>query len=458
MDTSTSRLAKAPVGKLLFTLAIPNIFAQLVNMLYNVIDRIYIGRIPDVGADALTGVGVAFPIFMIIMAFSSLVGMGGAPQAAIKLGEGKKDEAEKILGNSVALLIALSVVLTTVFLLFGRDLLFMFGASAQTIDYGWNYIRIVIIGSVTIQLALGLNPYIATQGFAKYSMLTVLIGAVLNIILDPILIFGFDMGVQGAAIATIFSQGVSALWVIRFLVGKKSSLKIRPKYIRFKKSYVILILSLGISPFIMQSTESLLNITFNTSLQQYGGDLHVGAMTITASLMQMLLLPLMGLTQGTQPIISYNFGANNFDRVKQAFKYLFISSVAYSALFWFAVQVFPRVFIALFTTDSALMDVTVGNMRVYMAVVFMFGAQIACQQTFIALGQARMSLFLALLRKIILLIPLILILPFFFTNKVFGVLVAEPIADFIAVAMTVIIFFANFNKILDEKRAKKQTI
>lgn len=457
MDTSTNRLAKAPVGKLLFTLAIPNIFAQLVNMLYNIIDRIYIGRIPNVGADALTGVGVGFPIFMIIMAFSSLVGMGGAPQAAIKLGEGKQDEAERILGNSVALLIGLSVTLMTVFLIFGKDLLFLFGASNQTIDYAWDYIKIVIIGAITIQFALGLNPYIATQGFAKYSMLTVLIGAILNIILDPILIFGFDMGVQGAAIATVFSQGVSALWVLKFLTGKKSTLKIRPKYIRLKKSYVILILSLGISPFIMQSTESLLNITFNTSLQQYGGDLNVGAMTITASLMQMLMLPLMGLTQGAQPIISYNFGANNFDRVKQAFKYLFISSIAYSALFWLAVQFFPRVFIALFTTDPALVEVTANNMRVYMAVVLIFGAQIACQQTFIALGQARKSLFLALLRKIILLIPLILILPLFFTNKVFGVLVAEPIADFIAVAVTVIIFFTNFEKILTEKKIKSQS-
>ncbi len=458
METTTDRLASAPIGKLLFALAIPNIFAQLVNMLYNIVDRIYIGRIPDVGADALTGVGVGFPIFMIITAFSSLVGMGGAPQAAIKLGEGKKDEAEKILGNSIALLIALSILLTAVFLIFGRDLLFMFGASHQTIDYAWDYIKIVIIGSVAIQFALGLNPYIATQGFAKYSMLTVLIGAVLNIVLDPILIFGFDMGVKGAAIATVFSQAVSAVWVMQFLTGKKSTLKIHPKYIRLKKSYVILIISLGVSPFIMQSTESLLNITFNTSLQKYGGDLNVGAMTITASLMQILMLPLMGLTQGAQPIISYNFGANKFDRVKKAFKYLFISSIAYSTIFWIVVQFFPNIFIALFTSDPSLVEVTTNNMRIYMGVVFMFGAQIACQQTFIALGQARMSLFLALLRKVILLIPLILILPFFFTNKVFGVLVAEPIADFIAVAVTVIIFFSNFNKILKEKEMKQQSI
>lgn len=457
MATSTQRLANAPVGKLLFTLAVPNIFAQVVNMLYNVVDRIYIGRIPDIGADALTGVGVAFPIFMIITAFSSLVGMGGAPQAAIKLGEGKREEAEKIIGNSVALLIALSIGLMVVFLMFGQDLLVLFGASELTIGSAWDYIQIVIIGSIAIQFAVGLNPYISAQGFAKYSMLTVLIGAVLNIVLDPIFIFVFDMGVRGAAIATVISQAVSAIWVLKFLTGERPTLKIKWKYVRLKKKYVILILSLGISPFIMQSTESLLNITFNTSLQQYGGDLHVGSMTIIASLMQMLMLPLMGLTQGAQPIISYNFGAGNMDRVKETFKYLLISAVGYSTLFWLAIQLLPELFISFFTTDPALMDITVGNLRVYMAVVFMLGAQIACQQTFISLGRARASLFLALLRKIILLIPLILILPLFMKNQTFAVILAEPIADFIAVLVTVIVFFTSFNKILNNQRKIKQT-
>lgn len=449
---NTLKLDEAPIGKLLFTLALPNIFAQVVNMLYNIVDRIYIGRIPEVGPLALTGVGIAFPIFIIIMSFSSLIGIGGAPQAAIKMGEGKKDEAEKILGTGVTTLFFLSIALAFFFFTFGEELLQLFGASEDTLPFAWDYLKIISLGSITIQFALGLNPYISTQGYAMISMMTILIGAGLNIILDPILIFVFDMGVTGAAIATVVSQAVSAIWVLKFLTGKKTQLKIRWRFLKIQPKYLIMIITLGISPFIMQSTESLLNITFNRSLQMYSGDLAVGAMTITASLMQMLLLPLMGLSQGAQPIMSYNYGAGNIDRVKQTFKLLFITSLGFSTVFWLSLKLFPQVFIGFFTTDPALMQITQDTIAIYMAVVFMFGAQISCQQSFIALSEARVSLFLALLRKIILLIPLILILPHFFEDKMFAVLLAEPVADFISVVTTVSVFFYLFNKILLKRK------
>lgn len=458
--STTLQLDKAPIGQLLFKLALPNIFAQVVNMLYNIVDRMYIGRIPEVGPLALTGVGIAFPIFIIIMSFSSLIGIGGAPQAAIKMGEGKRDEAEKILGTGVTTLLLLSLTLSVIFFTFGQDLLQLFGASDETLPFAWDYLKIISLGAITIQFSLGLNPYISTQGFALFSMVTILIGAGLNIILDPIFIFVFDMGVTGAAIATVISQAVSAVWVLIFLTGKKTRLKIRLSYLKVNPTYLIMIVTLGISPYIMQSTESLLNITFNRSLQLYGGDLAVGAMTITASLMQMLILPLMGLSQGAQPIMSYNYGAGHIDRVKQTFRLLFITSLGYSFLFWLSLRLFPHAFIGFFTNDPALIQTTTYTLSIYMAVVFMFGAQIACQQAFIALSQARVSLFLALLRKIILLIPLILILPRFMENQTFAVLVSEPIADFISVVTTVAVFFYLFNKILTKRQTElslKQT-
>lgn len=447
-NDTTNRLGTEGVGKLLFSLALPAIAAQLVNMLYNIVDRIYIGHIPNIGAAALTGVGVTFPIIMVISAFSALIGMGGAPRASIKMGQKDDKGAEEILGNSFAVLIGISIVLTTVFLLFGERLLLMFGASAATLPYGLSYLNIYVIGTLFVQLSLGLNSFITTQGFAKTSMLTVIIGAVINIVLDPILIFGLDMGVKGAAIATVISQAVSAAWVLQFLTGSKTKLKIRRRYMNPKKSVILPILLLGISPFIMQSTESLLNISLNSSLQRYGGDMAVGAMTILSSLMQLMSLPLSGLTQGAQPIISYNYGAKKNDRVKKAFKLLFISSLSFAFVFWICMMIFPQVFVALFSSDPALVEITVWAIRIYMGVAFVMAAQIACQQTFVAIGQAKISLFLALLRKIILLIPMIYILPNFFENKVFAVFFAEPVSDLIAVATTVTLFAINFKKIL----------
>ena len=429
-------------------LALPAVTAQLVNMLYNIVDRIYIGHIPDVGAAALTGVGVTFPVIMVIAAFSALIGMGGAPRASIKMGQKDDAGAEEIMGNCLTVLVGISVVLTAVFLFFGRDLLLLFGASEDTIGYASSYMNIYVCGTIFVQLALGMNSFISSQGFAKTSMITVVIGAAINIALDPLFIFTFGLGVQGAALATILSQAVSAVWVMCFLRGKKTHLRIRRCYLRPKASVMLPVLALGVSPFIMQSTESLVNIALNSSLQTYGGDLAVGAMTILASLMQVLTLPIMGIAQGAQPIAGFNFGAGKNDRVRKTFQLLLISSVTFSTVLWLAMMLIPQVFISLFNNDPDLMKVTVWAVRIYMGGAFALGAQFACQQTFIAVGQAKVSLLLALLRKIVLLIPLIYILPNFFADRVFAVFLAEPVSDLLAATITVITFSLQFGKIL----------
>lgn len=446
----TNKLGTENIGKLLVSLAIPSITAQIVNMLYNIVDRIYIGHMAEVGPAALTGVGITMPVIMTITAFSSLVGMGGAPRAAIKMGEKNHEDAEKILGNCFSMLLLISTILTIVFLAFGEKLLWMFGASQGTISFGLDYLNIYVIGTIFVQLTLGLNSFISTQGYAKYSMLTVIIGAVTNIVLDPIFIFGLGMGVKGAALATVLSQALSSLWVLKFLTGTKTSLKIRKYNLKIKKSIIIPVILLGVSPFIMQSTESLLNIAFNSSLQKYGGDLAVGSMTILSSLMQMIHLPLVGLTQGAQPITSYNYGAKNNQRVKATFKLLIKCAFIYTTTAWLLMMVFPGTFVSLFTNDPALTEYSVWAARIYMATAFVMAAQNSCQQTFVALGQSRVSMFLALLRKIILLIPLIYILPHFFENKVFAVFLAEPVSDFIAATVTFITFMVQINKILDD--------
>ncbi len=446
-------LGRDKVGALLVRLAIPAITAQLINALYNIVDRMYIGHIAGVGDTALTGVGVTFPIIMLISAFSAFVGMGGAPRVAIKMGEGKKDEAEEIVGNSFITLIFISAVLTAVFLLFGKPLLLMFGASSETLPYGLSYMNIYVCGTIFVQMALGMNPFISTQGFATTSMLTVLIGAITNIALDPILIFGLNMGVQGAALATILSQALSAAWVIRFLYSKKSQLRIRARYFKVKPAVILPVMALGISPFIMQSTESLVNIALNSSLQRYGGDIAVGAMTIVGSVMQFCMMPLQGLTQGGQPIISFNYGARQNDRVKQAFRYVLIASVCYSASLWCLSMFAPQLFVSMFTNKPELFEKAVWALRIYMAGSLVFGIQIACQQTFVALGQAKVSLLMALLRKIVLLIPLIFILPPFFADKVFAVFLAEPVADIAASLTTGTVFAILVPKILKKNTA-----
>ncbi|MEG1847236.1 MAG: MATE family efflux transporter [Lachnospiraceae bacterium] len=446
--TKENELGTKSIGKLLFSLALPAITAQIVNVLYNMVDRMYIGHIPDVGANALTGVGVTLPLIMIVSAFAALVSMGGAPRASIMMGKGDNKTAEKILGNCTSGLVVISILLTALIFLFGKPLLLLFGASENTISYAWDYMSIYAVGTIFVQLALGLNAFITTQGFSKISMLTVLIGAVTNIILDPILIFGCNMGVKGAALATIISQGISALWVLKFLLGKKTILRIQKKNLIISPKVFFPCVALGISPFIMQSTESILAICFNSSLLKFGGDIAVGSMTILSSVMQFSMLPLTGLTQGAQPIISFNYGAGNAARVKKTFMLLLKCCLCYSFSLWLLVMLFPQIFAQIFTNSPVLITAVVHAMRIYMATSLVFGIQIACQQTFIALGNAKASIFLALLRKVFLLIPLIFILPVFFSDKVSAVFLAEPVADLIAVTVTGTMFLIQFRRIL----------
>ncbi len=457
MEAASNDLGRGSIGKLLFKLAVPAILAQIINALYNIVDRIYIGRIPETGDLALTGIGLTFPILMLITAFSSLIGMGGAPCAAIKMGEGKKAEAEKILGNSLSALLVISAILMVFFYSFKGPLLMMFGASSNTFGYANDYLSIYLLGTISVQLALGMNPFINTQGFAGMGMATVLIGAISNIILDPIFIFGFGMGVKGAAIATIISQTISAVWVMWFLLGKKTKLKIRKSNMKISKKILLPIVALGVAPFIMQATESLVNIVLNKSLFIYGskvggeayGDTAVGAMTIISSVLQVMLMPISGLAQGAQPIISYNYGANNMDRVKKTFKVLFISSVTMALTLWAMVMIFPGFFVSLFNDKPELTEMTIWGMRIFLSMIWVMGAQMACQQTFIALGQAKISLFLALLRKVILLVPLVLILPLGLGFN--GIFYAEPIADTLAATTTVICFVLSYKKIIQKK-------
>lgn len=438
-------LGKDSIGKLLFKLSTPAIIAQLVNVLYNIVDRIFIGKIEN-GDLAMAGLGISLPIILLITAVSSLVGVGGAPIAAIKMGEDNNDEAEKIMSNSFSTLVILGIILTIVLSIAKEPILWMFGASESTIGYAADYTGIYLLGSVFVLISLGMNPFINTQGFAKIGMMTVTIGAVINIILDPIFIFGLNMGVKGAALATITAQFVSGIWVLKFLFSKKSILKIKKKYLKPDYKVMMPVISLGLAPFIMQSTESLVLISLNTRLQMYGGDIQVSSLTIMSSIMQIVLLPATGLTQGAQPIISYNFGAKRMDRVKKAFKLCLASCATYSTIMWMIIMTIPNILVMIFNNDPSLVSNTVWSMRIYFAGIFILGVQLACQQTFIALGQAKISLLLALLRKIILLIPLIFILPNFFGNKVFGVYLAEPVADICASMITVTTFFIFFKK------------
>ncbi len=445
-------LGKAPVGKLLAKLAIPAVVAQIVNLLYNMVDRIYIGRYDATGL-ALTGVGVCLPVIMMVSAFAALVGMGGAPQASILMGKRQYEKAEKTMGNCFSLLVIISLVLTVALYCFGRPLLLTFGASSSTIDYAMEYMNIYVLGTLFVQIALGMNAFISAQGFTTISMLSVLIGAILNIVLDPIFIFSFHMGVRGAALATILSQAVSAAWVLKFLWGKKTYLRIQPKNLPIHWRVIAPCLALGVSPFIMQITESAINVCFNTSLLRYGGDIAVGSMTVLATVMQFCMLPLQGLTQGAQPITSYNYGARQPERVKKSFQLLLISSLTYTVLLWASVMLFPQAFVHLFNQgNQELIRYASWAARIYFAVMFLMGAQIACQQTLIAIGNAKTSLFLAVLRKIILLIPLIYILPEIFQQKDMAVFMAEPIADFLAVTITVSLFTWQFRKALRQIR------
>ena len=439
-------LSKEPIGKLLFKLSIPTVVAQLINMLYNLVDRIFIGHISGIGDLALTGVGVCLPLIMLVSAFASLVSAGGAPRSSIFMGKKDNETAEKIMGNCFLLQIIISFILTIILLVFNRELLLLFGTSENTIEYAVEYMNVYAIGTLFVQLTLGMNAYITSQGFSKIAMITVLIGAICNIALDPIFIYAFNMGVSGAALATIISQAISCMFVLTFLFSKKSVLKL--KVSNFKLDYRIILpcLALGLAPFIMQSSECIIIVCFNTSLQNYGGDLAVGAMTILSSVMQFAMLALQGFAQGAQPISSYNFGAKNADRVVKTFKLLLMICLIYSTALYIVVMTCPNMFISMFTDKVELIEFTVKAMRRYFFVLFVFGAQIACQMTFVSTGNAKSSIIVACARKFFLLLPLIYIMPAIMEDKTMAVYTAEPVADFLAVTFTVILFIFQFRR------------
>lgn len=446
MTKDNSFLGTAPVGSLLFKLAIPTIAAQLINMLYNVVDRIYIGHMDGDGALALTGLGVCLPIIMIVSAFAALISSGGAPRASIFMGKGDKESAEVTLGSCFCAQVIISLILTAVLIIWHRPLLLAFGASENTIEYASDYLAIYAIGTIFVQLTLGMNAFITAQGFTRVGMLTVLIGAVLNIILDPVLIFALDMGVKGAALATVISQAVSCVWVILFLLGKKTVLRLRARNLGIKFGYLLPCMALGLAPFIMQASESVIAVAFNSSLLKYGGDIAVGAMTIFSSVMQLALMPLQGLAQGAQPITGYNLGARNPERIRRVFRILLISSLAYSMTVWCGVMLFPTAFASIFTKDPEMIKFAATYLRIYCGALGIFGAQIACQMTFVSLGKALSSMIVAVMRKFVLLLPFIYLMPLLFESKTYGVFTAEVVADVISVIFTVILFAIQFRK------------
>ena len=456
MQDNKNFLGTEPIGKLLLKLSIPTVIAQLINMLYNIVDRIYIGHIPGDGSLALTGVGVCMPVIMIVSAFAALISSGGAPRASICMGKQDNESAEKILGNCFLLQVIISFLLTAVLLIWSKDLLLAFGASENTIRYAVDYMNIYAFGTLFVQLTLGMNAFITAQGFTTISMVSVLIGAICNITLDPIFIFAFHMGVKGAALATVISQAISTVWVVLFLCGKKTQLHLRKKYMRLEAKVIIPCVTLGLATFIMQASESVITVCFNSSLLRYGGDIAVGAMTILTSVMQFAMLPLQGIAQGAQPVSSFNYGAKNADRVKKTFRLLLITCLTYSALLWAAVQLVPQVFVSIFTSDASLVEFTAPVLRIYLGGLFLFGIQIACQMTFTSLGKAVNSIVVAVVRKFVLLLPLIYIMPHVVSNPTAGVYMAEPIADILAVTFTSVLFAVQFKKALAEIRSESK--
>ena len=455
MTNQKEMLGTAPVGRLMFRLALPAVIAQLINMLYNIVDRIYIGHIPGTGDLALTGVGVCMPIIMIVSAFAALVSSGGAPRASIFMGKKDTDSAEKTLGGCFGLQIIISVILTAVLLIWNRSLLLMFGASENTIGYAVDYMSVYAVGTIFVQLTLGMNAFVTAQGFTQISMISVIVGAVSNIILDPIFIYGLDMGVRGAALATILSQALSCVWVVSFLCSKRTLLRLKPKNLIPSGRLVLPCVALGSAAFIMQASESVIAVCFNSSLLEYGGDIAVGAMTILTSVMQFAMLPLTGIAQGAQPISSYNYGAKNAERVKKTFRLLLISCLAYSLTLWVAVMLFPKAFVSIFTPDAALIEFASNALRIYLGGMFLFGIQIACQMTFVSLGNAPSSVLVAVVRKFVLLLPLIYILPNLVSDPTTGVYMAEPAADIIAVTFTAVLFTFQFRKAMQKIENQK---
>lgn len=454
MQEDKSFLGTQPIKKLLPKLAVPTVIAQLVNMLYNIVDRIYIGHIPEVGSLALTGIGVCMPLILIVSAFSAFVASGGAPRASIFMGRGDGDSAEKTLGGCLTMQVIISLLLTAAMLIWKDELLYLFGASENTISYAVDYMGIYALGTIFVQITLGLNSFITAQGFAKIGMKTVIIGAVLNIVLDPVFIFALGMGVKGAALATIISQAVSCAWVISFLCGSKTVLRLKKENLLSGLRLTPPCIALGLSVFVMQASESVISMCFNTSLLRYGGDIAVGAMTILSSVMQFAMLPLQGVAQGAQPITSYNFGAGNSARVRESFRLLLTVCLVYSVALWGLVMLFPRIFVGMFASDAQLIDFASRALRIYCGAMFIFGIQISCQMTFVSIGYALCSIIVAVMRKFVLLIPLIYIMPQLLSDKVSAVYAAEPVADSLAVIFTAVMFAVNFKKALRKMEEK----
>ena len=441
-------LGAAPIGPLLLRLALPTVVAQLINMLYNVVDRIYIGHMPEVGDLALTGIGVCMPVIMIVSAFAALVGSGGAPRASIFMGKRDTERAERTLGGCFGLQLIISALLTAVLLIWSEDLLLAFGASERTIPYAVDYMSVYAIGTIFVQLTLGMNAFITAQGFTKTSMLSVIVGAVTNIILDPIFIYALNMGVRGAALATILSQALSSLWIISFLCSKRSILRLKVKNLLPLPKIVLPCIALGTATFIMQASESVIAVCFNASLLRYGGDIAVGAMTILTSVMQFAMLPAQGIAQGAQPILSYNYGAGSTNRVKKTYRILLVTCLIYSVTIFLAVMLFPKAFVSIFTPEAELIAFASRALRIYFSGMALFGIQIACQMTFVSLGNAASSVLVAVVRKFVLLLPLIYIMPLLVNDPTLGVYMAEPFADVTAVTFTAILFAFRFKKAL----------
>lgn len=446
-------MGSGSVKRWMVKMAVPAVIGQVVNLLYNIVDRIYIGHISGIGGSALTGVGLFTPILMLITAFAMLAGAGGAPRAAIAMGKGSREEAEKIMANCFTVLLILAVILTAVFSVFLPSLLRLFGASDVTLPYGTTYGRIYILGSIFVLTVMGMNPFLTTQGFSRMSMMTTVIGAGINIVLDPIFIFVLNLGVAGAALATVLSQAVSAVWILKFLTGKKTLLKLKSGNMILERKIIAPCLGLGVSSFVMVSTESLLSISFTSSLSRYGGDVAVGAMTVLTSINQLITMPMQGVCQGGQPLMSFNYGARKLNRVKEAFLCQFLTCVTYTAVFWSLLMLFPNAFAGIFTSDTALVEYTAWAIRVFLAGCFSVGFQLSCQQAFVALGQAKTSLIMACLRKLILLIPLIFILPLFFENQAFAVFLAEPVSDILSAVVTTAVFARFFRKLMKEGKS-----
>ncbi len=444
------KLGTEKMGRLMLSMGIPTVIAQVVNLLYNIVDRIYIGHIEGVGTNALTGVGLTMPVILIISAFSAFVAGGGAPLAAIALGRGDKERAEKTLANGVTMLLFFSVLLFAVTMLIKDRLLWQIGASKDTFRYADEYLTVYLFGTVFVLITVGLNSFITAQGRSGTAMLSVLIGAVINIVLDPILIYSCDLGVKGAALATVISQLCSSIWVLWVLLNKKTFLRIKPALMKPDLAIIGKISALGISPFIMQATESLITFVMNRGLALYGSDLHVGSLTVMQSVMQFIHVPVSGFTQGTQPIMSYNFGAGNKARVKKAFRCILAVVMSYTVFSTLLAVIFPQVFAGIFTNDAALIALVGRVMPIYLCGMLIFGLQITCQNGFMAMGQARISLFIALLRKVFLLVPLALILPKAL-GDVMGVYYAEPISDILSAITCTILFFSRFEKILNKE-------